>query len=43
MYGDMFKGIGTLFVILAIGAVFGAWKIVELLVWLFSHIHWGTP
>lgn len=41
MYGDMFKGIGTLFVILAIGTVFGIWKLVEIAIWFFSKLHWG--
>jgi hypothetical protein len=40
-------GIGTLiFGLIGLCIIFvplGAWKAIEIIYWIWSHIHWGTP
>ena len=24
-----------------IGLIFGSWKIIEIIMWIFSHLHWN--
>lgn len=44
MDSSMFKGFDTFLIVLVvfavIGAIFGVWKIIELLIWFFKHIQW---
>jgi hypothetical protein len=32
--------LGPLIVLAFIGVSFGLWKLVELIVWVFQHLHW---
>lgn len=42
MYGpDVGNSFVVLVVLAAIGLVFGLWKLVEIAIWFFSHIHWS--
>ena len=36
-----FKPLGTAFLVLAIGSLFGLWKLIELIVWLVSKLLWS--
>ena len=33
-----FKGLGTILAVLFIGTVFGIWKVLEIIYWLFYHV-----
>lgn len=41
----MYGGDGSTWTFLVLfcllGMTFGVWKLVELLIWVFSHIHWA--
>lgn len=45
--GDIGKAIGELiaglFILCVIFVPLGLWKLIEILLWVFSHIHWGKP
>ena len=36
--GPDFKPLGTAFIVLAIGSLFGLWKLVELAIWIVSKL-----
>lgn len=38
--GD-FEGCGCALVIVGTLAIIGSWKLVELVIWAFSHLHWS--
>jgi hypothetical protein len=38
MDGKMFEGLGTLIVLLMVFGVFGIWKLIEIIIWLFTHV-----
>jgi hypothetical protein len=41
--GDMFRGLeellGCLFIILVVSVPLGIWKIVDIIYWLYHHVH----
>lgn len=45
MDSSMFKGFDTfvllLFIFAIIGLIFGVWKLIEIIIWMFSHLHWS--
>jgi hypothetical protein len=44
MGGDMgFGGLVKGFLALLVIAPLGLWKLAELLGWVWSHLHWGSP
>jgi len=38
MNGNIFEGIGTFIVLLMVFGVFGLWKLIEIIIWLFTHV-----
>jgi hypothetical protein len=38
MDGKMFEGLGTFIVLLMVFGVFGIWKLIEIIIWLFTHV-----
>lgn len=47
MDGSAFRGLEAIFklggCLLAIFMPLGLWKLVELVWWVWSHLHWGAP
>jgi uncharacterized membrane protein len=38
---DAFKILTIILIVALILSPFGVWKVVELIIWLIQHIHWG--
>jgi len=38
MDGRMCEGLGTFIVLLMVFGVFGIWKVIEIIIWLFTHV-----
>jgi len=38
MNGKMLEGLGTFIVLLMVFGVFGIWKLIEIIIWLFTHV-----
>lgn len=34
----MLEGLGTFIVLLMVFGVFGIWKLIEIIIWLFTHV-----
>lgn len=40
-YSGIGDGIAVLFWIAVVSVPLGLWKLVEILIWVFQHVHWG--
>jgi len=38
MDGNMFAGLGTFIAILSIFGIFGVWKLIEIIIWVFTNV-----
>lgn len=41
MYGPSNGQWNFLLIMFLVGITFGIWKIIELLIWVFKHMHWS--
>ena len=41
MFGDELKAFFTMFFVMIPLAILGIWKLIEIIIWIFQHIHIG--